>query len=341
MRYPDFIQKKDTIGFVAPSFGCATEPYYSAFQNALRRFSKMGYKIQLGPNCYEAKGIGISNTPEACANELTEFYCSDGNQILLSCGGGELMCEILPYVDFDKISKAPAKWYMGYSDNTNFTFLNATLCDTASIYGPNAGGFGMSRWHPSLRDTWNLLEGKDTLVHSYPKWQKESKKDKEHPLAPYHCTEPTVIHKCNADETCTFSGRLLGGCMDSLINLLGTEFDHVKEFGERYQEDGIIWFLEACDLNVLGIRRALWQMKHAGWFRQAKGFLIGRPYCYGEEIFGLDQYQAVTDILAEFGVPVLMDLDIGHIPPIMPIVTGATADVVCNGNDLQICYTWK
>ena len=36
MRYPEFLQDNGTIGFVAPSFGCATEPYYTAFQNALK-----------------------------------------------------------------------------------------------------------------------------------------------------------------------------------------------------------------------------------------------------------------------------------------------------------------
>ena len=77
-----------------------------------------------------------SNTPEACGAELTEYYCSDKNDILISCGGGELMCEILDTVDFDRIRVTKPKWNMGFSDNTNMTFLLATLCDTASIYGP-------------------------------------------------------------------------------------------------------------------------------------------------------------------------------------------------------------
>ena len=48
---------------------------------------------------------------------------------------------------------------------------------------------------------------------------------------------------------------LVGGCMDCLVNLTGTSFDKVKEFNERYAADGIIWFLESCDLNVFAIRR--------------------------------------------------------------------------------------
>ena len=50
MRYPEFLKESGIIGFVAPAFGCATEPYYTAFQHALERFEGMGYKINLGPN---------------------------------------------------------------------------------------------------------------------------------------------------------------------------------------------------------------------------------------------------------------------------------------------------
>lgn len=68
------------------------------------------------------------------------------------------MCEILDYVDFDKIRKADPKWYLGYSDNTNFTFLLTTLCDTASIYGPCAGSLrrnpGMKQWRTLFLTAW-------------------------------------------------------------------------------------------------------------------------------------------------------------------------------------------
>lgn len=40
------------------------------------------------------------------------MYTSDKSDALISCGGGELMCEILGYVDWDKIVKAEPKWFM-------------------------------------------------------------------------------------------------------------------------------------------------------------------------------------------------------------------------------------
>ena len=117
MRYPEFLKENGTIGFVAPSFGCSTEPYRTAFNHALDKWKKEGYGIDIGPNCYENSGVGISNTPEKCAEELTEWYCRKENDILISCGGGELMCEVLPFVDFERIRKA----------DTDFAAILATV----------------------------------------------------------------------------------------------------------------------------------------------------------------------------------------------------------------------
>lgn len=349
MRYAGFLEAGGTIGFVAPSFGCNIEPYKSAFINAQSRFEKMGYRLDLGPNCYAGEGIGISNTPQACGKELTEYYLSEQNDCLISVGGGELMCEILDYVDFQAIAKADPKWYMGFSDNTNMTYLLTTLCDTASIYAPCAPAFGMVPWHASIRDAYQVLTGKKLTVHGYPKWERESWKNEENPLLPYHVTEKRVLRFYDGTSDSkkeiqtgeeippvSFQGRLLGGCMDCLVNLLGTRYDKTPEFVEKYREDGIIWFLESCDLNVFGIRRAMWQMEHAGWFQHVKGFLIGRPLCYGQEMMGLDAYQAFLEVAARKNVPVIMDVDLGHLPPMMPLIVGSMGKVTVNGNDIAI-----
>lgn len=346
MRYPQFLKENGCIGFVAPSFGCAGEPYKSAFLNAQKKWAAMGYEFDLGPNCYEEKGIGISNTPEKCGEELTEYYTRTENDCLISCGGGELMCESLDFVDFEKVKKAEPKWYMGYSDNTNMTFLLTTLCDTASIYAPCAGAFGMEPWHPAVEDAFLLLQGEKQTFTSYGMWEKESKKDEEHPLESYNCTEKTEVRiftpnqdgKLKESTQAAVQGRLLGGCMDCLVTLLGTKYDKVTEFAEKYKEDGILWFLEACDLNVFGIRRAMWQMENAGWFRYVKGFVIGRPL-QGEEMMGLDHFDAVLSTVEKYQVPVFMDADLGHLSPTMPFVTGSLATV--EGKENKICVSME
>lgn len=348
MRYPNFLQKGGTIGFLAPSFGCGEGDYRTvAFENALRKWREMGYSLVLGPNCYASEGVGISNTPEKCGQEVMDSFLSEESHCLISCGGGELMCEILPHVDFEKLAGAAPKWFMGYSDNTNLTYLLATLADTASVYGPCAGTFGMEPWHESLADAFGIItgaaagkaEGYEAAVGGYDGWERESLKGAENPLAPYHLTEQRVLRTYRGREQVSgeiaFSGRLLGGCLDCLVNLLGTRFDRTAEFVERYKEDGIIWFLEACDLNVFAIRRAMWQMEEAGWLRHVKGFLVGRP-ANGAPMMNLDAYDSVMEVAGRKNVPVVLDVDLGHLPPMMPLVVGSMADIVVQGNDIGI-----
>lgn len=169
-------------------------------------------------------------------------------------------------------------------------------------------------------------------------WEKESLKTEDNPLEPYHVTEPVVLHCEPAEQPIRMEGRLIGGCLDCLGNLVGTKYDMVKEFADRYQEDGLLWFMEACDLNVMSIRRTLWQLSHAGWFRHVKGFLIGRPLSFGEEAFGMDQYEAVVSMLRQYEVPIVMDVDIGHLPPMLPIISGGKASVTVADGALDIQY---
>lgn len=355
MKYPKFLLENGTIAFVAPSFGCATSPYKEAFESACKMWKSQGYHLAFGPNCDKALGVGISNTPDACGRELTEYYCNITSDCIISCGGGELMCEILDYVDFEKIKEAEPKWYMGYSDNTNMTYLLTTLCDTASVYGPCAATFGMQPMHESVQDSMKLLKGEKLSIQGYPMWEKESLKSEDNPLVSYNLTEKSQIKYILPDgttnieslntsgkiktENCdiALSGRLLGGCVDCLTTLLGTKYDQTVRFANTYKKDGILWFLEACDLNLMGIRRAMWQMKHAGWFENCSGFLIGRPRLgMDADEFGIDHYQAFYEALKEFHVPVVMDVDIGHLPPMMPLICGSMAEVKSDGNTYTI-----
>ncbi len=327
MKYPAFLKEGDRIGLVAPSFGCTTEPYLSRLKKAVKRFKKWGYQVEVGPNCLMDRGVGKSNTPEACGEEINEFFLNDKADVIISVGGGETMCEDLPYINFGAIKVSKPIWYMGFSDNTNLTFTLPTLCDTAAIYGPCAGGFGTKPIDPNVKDAFKILTGKSLKVSNYEKWEREGS-DTDDPYAGSNMTEPfsMQIHAGGKNKV-EFSGRLIGGCLDCLVTLCGTQFDKAKEFCEKYEEDGIIWFLEACDLNPMAIRRALWQLDQAGWFTNVKGFIIGRSLHYDEVIMGVDRLNAYTDALEKFDVPILLDVDLGHLAPSMPLIAGAVADV--------------
>ena len=339
------------MGLVAPSFGATIEPYSTRLAAAIPRFEARGYKVRCADSVYKSDGLGISTDPASAAADLMDFYLDDSIDALISAGGGELMNETISHVDFKKLAAAKPKWYMGYSDNTNFIFPMAVLAGVPGIYGPCATGFGKV-WEQTENDAFMLLEGRGQLMKGYDLFELPTAGDdrKDEPLAPYALTEPKILRSylpeggrlqsAGGGEDICFSGTLLGGCLDVLVNLSGTEFDAVRGFNAAHGP--AIWMLEACDLNPMSIRRAVWALAHRGWFDTAAGFLIGRPLAsFREEMMGVDAYNAVTDILAPYGVPVIMDCDIGHVSPMMPLVVGAPADVRVSGNDLAVNFNLK
>lgn len=335
MRFPKSLKKNGTIGFIAPSFGCGSGVYAKCFDAAIEYFKLLGFNTIEGPNARSEKGVGKSNTSELCAAEINKFFTSDISDVIISCGGGETMCEDISHVDFDAIKNAEPKWFMGYSDNTNLTFTLTTICDTAAIYGPCAPSFGAAKLHDIHDMCLDILTGNSYKVHGFDKWEKESLKNEENPYAPYNLTEATRLTL--SDDEVKFTGRLLGGCLDCLITLCGTRFDKVKEFNEKYKEDGVIWFLEACELSPMRLRCAMWQLKEAGWFDNAKGFIIGRPMTMDESAWGgMNHINAVSEVIDELGAPYVMDVDLGHLPPAMPLISGSLATVLARGNNIEI-----
>ena len=57
---------------------------------------------------------------------------------------------------------------------------------------------------------------------------------------------------------------------------------------------------------------------------------------FDQPMMGLDQYHAVTDILGKHQVPIIMDIDLGHLHPAMPLITGSLARVQVEENGISI-----
>ena len=316
-----YLNKKSKIYLIAPSFGCTTTPYYERLNKAIPRLEKIGHTIIVGENCFKAEGLCSSNTPILRAKEFMDAYQSDAEAII-SVGGGEMMTEILDYIDFDKITQLPHKWFVGFSDNTNLTFTLTTLCDIPTIYGTCAGGFHFDKFTYNVKDTYKMMTGK-LEFKGYPKW--ESTPDKSDPFNDYVLDKKKIITAHNYN--CPITGTLIGGNLDCMQQLIGTPFDNMENYCKNHPE-GIIFYFEACDLNVAGIKRALIQMKRAGWFNHnIKGFLVGRPLCIGQEFAGINHINACIDVLDEYNVPILLDIDLGHVSPSMPMKNGIEVEV--------------
>ena len=112
----------------------------------------------------------------------------------------------------------------------------------------------------------------------------------------------------------------------------------MKEFNQKYKDDGVIFFLESCELNVLAQQRALHQLKSAGWFDNVKAIVIGRPLVK-EVLFDVDYKEANFKELEELNVPVLIDASFGHISPNVSIIRGCVTTINYEKGNLKIDFS--
>ena len=351
IKRPEYIKSGDTIGVTAPSFGPATEPYSLMYGIAKENIESRGYKIVAGETTFKCDGLGISTDPEVTGKELMDFYKREDIDAIISAGGGELMCETISNMDFEELRQYKPKWFVGYSDNTNFIFPLVTITGVQGIYGPCINGYA-KKWEETEYDCFALLEGTKSSFDGYDRFVDPNLEEEapevytdEYLRAPYavNADRELVIYKSadgvlrRKDDPVEMKGMLLGGCLDILVNICGTRFDRMKDFIKENGE--IIWAFEACDLTPMSIRRSLWNLREAGWLDSAAGFIIGRPRTpWRQNMMGVDQYNAVTDILAPLGKDIIMDAEIGHIDPMLPVVMGAEARVCADPKNLNVTY---
>lgn len=325
---PNYITNNPKIYLVAPSFGTTTTPYKERLQKALKNLKRMNAEIIIGPNVFKDDYPCASTNALDRAKEMIDALKSDAD-IIWSVGGGEVMCEILEYINFDELKNIKPKWFIGYSDNTNMILPLATKLNMESIYGPCAPSLYINEYE--VKETIEMLKGK-RVFKGYKSFQL-AKNDEIYPK--YHLDKRNKLSAYNYDKP--FEGKLLGGCLDCLVTLSGTKFDNVAEFTKNSKEK-IIFFLEACEMNPMDIMRGLFQLKNTGWFNNVSGFIIGRSMFYGMEQFGMYDKDAYIESLKYLNVPMIFNCDFGHLGPTIPIRSNAYAKISIENNLLKIEY---
>jgi muramoyltetrapeptide carboxypeptidase len=328
MIYPKSLILGDKIGVTATSDGFRSEPDLARLESGINHFSERGYQVVITENVKKSHK-GRSAAAEVRAKELAQLFRDPEISAVIAASGGDYLIEILPWIDFDMIKDNP-KWVQGFSDTTGLTFTITTNLDIATIYTNNFSTFGMKHWHPSLMNNLRILEGQYIEQHSFDYYQ-----DGYYPritgLEEFHLEKEVrwINHYpkgWNTQEKLLINGRALGGCLDVLLNLVGTRFDKTKEFVDKYKSDSILWFLESYNLSGEALTRGLWQLREAGWFEHACGFIFGRPAMYGSDTD--DTYEEVVlSSLGDMNLPIILEADIGHKPPQLTMINGAIAHI--------------
>ena len=272
MLYPRFLEKNDIIGITAPSQGVGD--HLASFKKSIKTLEEYGYKIKETASVRN-KGM-VSTTGEKRSQELDEVITDKNVKMIICASGGDFLLEMLPTINWKNIKQSP-KWIMGYSDPTALLYITTTKLDIATIYGCNAGSFDQTNLHECLKNNLKILSGNILTQKSFDLYQKGWLEESDG----YNLTEPVYWEDLNGEVN--IQGRIIGGCLDCLKDIIGTPYDYTKKFIEKYKDDGFIWYFDVCELSVEEFYRTLFQMKEAGWFEYIKGVVVGRvavPRCF-------------------------------------------------------------
>ena len=132
------------------------------------------------------------------------------------------------------------------------------------------------------------------------------------------------------------SGRIIGGCLDVLKNLIGTSYDNTLNFIERYKDDGIIWYFDIYSMSSIDVYSTLLQLDNIGWFKYTKTIIVGSILFPKEDDYL--KYQEVYKKVFN-NKNIIYDANIGHVKPVFTIINGSVIHI--NYHDKSICLETK
>lgn len=342
LKKPKPLSKGDKVAIVSLSSGMLGEEFARhELEIGIHRFKELGLTPVFMPHAL--KGIEYLNThPEARAEDLkTAFYDPTINGIICAIGGNDTY-KLLPYLmedqDFINAVHNHPKLFTGFSDTT-VNHLMFYKLGMATFYGPNF--------------VCDLAEFDDEML---PYTKSEFLKYFQNPSR--SCIQPSVLWY---EERTDFSsdavgtsriihleehgyevlqgkgkiqGTLLGGCLESLCDLLPAIGEKEKqEIIEKYKPfpsleewKGKILFLETSEEkpDPIQFEKYLNLLKSTGIFHVIQGILVGKPQ--DEEYY--EEYKEIyLKVIENKNLPILYNINFGHGYPRCVIPYGIETEV--------------
>ena len=329
-----------TVEIVSLSRGVLGEDFAAhELRLGTERLKSMGLQVKFSPNAL--KGLEyIREHPEDRAADLIEAYSDPDVDMILCAIGGDDTYRLLPYLfDDDKLkSVINDKIFLGFSDTT-INHLMLHKLGVKTFYGQsflsdicelemNMLPYTRSYFEELIR-TGSIKEIRPSAV-----WYEERTVFDDSQLG-----VPRVQHENKGFELLqgplVFSGKILGGCIDSLFDLFdGERYADMPVLCEKYglfpdAEDwkGRILLLESSEEkpSPQKYRKALEYLRERGVFRAVSGLLVGKPM---DEAYADDYKKLLVSVIDDPTLPILWNVNIGHALPrcIIPFGVNAAAD---------------
>jgi muramoyltetrapeptide carboxypeptidase len=304
---PKKLSAGSTIGILPLASPCEKEE----LERGCEVIENLGFrtKVVLDPCCYYQgkKGLFSCSDVDKRLNGLSQMLEDPEIGAIFMSRGGYGAAELLPKIDFSLIAAA-GKPLVGYSDLTSLLVPLYLKERAVCIHGP------------MLADTFAKCDDNQGAAKSVEMLFLILEESKG---VFYNIRLVPLLRKAEV------RGRLVGGNICSLANLLGTPWE--PNF------DGHILFLEDVALNICGVHRLLLQLKFAGKFDGLLGVLIGDIILQEDDAINLTVEKILKDIFDEdrFQFPVWCRGPFGHGDVNLPLPLGIYARVSSTGIVLE------
>ena len=289
---PKRLKKGDTVSIISPASPISREK----LEKGISYLENLGYNVRPGKHIYAQKGY-LSGIDEERVSDLHELFCDNDVKAIFCSRGGYGSIRILDLVDYELIRRNP-KIFIGYSDITAIEVSMLAKTGLVTFYGPMIVPDSDNEMDLSAFD---FLFKIITSQSSFYKIDISSQ---------------NVVKKGNS------KGILIGGCLSVFSSLLGT--DYMPDL------EGAIIFFEDIDEEPYRIDKYLNQLRLCGLFDNASGFVFGRfVNCESrqENYEGPTVDDVINEIMSGVKVPVIKNIDFGHIKGKLTIPMGIKATI--------------
>lgn len=335
LRFPRPLRAGDRIGVTSPSAGVGAKGK-GRIQFCINWLQRRGYDVAVG-ECMGADQW-VSAPKEQRAAELTAMLTDPSiRAIIPPWGGAGTALDLLDQLDYDLIASADPTWVIGYSDSSTWMVPLTLLTGLPTLHGDNLADTPyqtppeLTHWLDFAAATGTVVQRDSRLIAGWNPVTDATATDWKH-----QGSGTWRLHGANELDV---TGTLIGGCIEVMTGIAGTRYGDVRRFGAEQRD--LVVYLEASNEEAFAICRHLHHLRYTGWFDHARAILIGRtsaPASEGDG--GLTQEAAALDALGDLGIPIVFDLEIGHVPPHLPLLNGATARVTVKDETHQIVQSW-
>lgn len=315
MKKPNNLNGKDIVALSSMSNGIVKESKKEKLNNSIKRLQNNF--IVKADNYIFCSIKGESCNAKLRAVNLMNFFTDKNVRAIIAITGGDFLIETLDYLDFEKI-KNNIKWVQGQSDITILLFILTTKYDIQTIYSFNANSLNDISFI-EYNNNILILKGKRIIQNAF---------------------DYKVLEEGNKDDSWLFNrninltGRIIGGSLECIMDLVGTKYDNTLNFIEKYKKDKIIWYFDINYMTNETILRNLWHLNNMGWFKYTNCIIFGRTE---EQSFtGITLKEAIERGINNEQINIVTNFDLGHTYPRVTIINGSIIKLVCNKDERMI-----